>query len=114
MAQVKEIISVEEWKGMLKKSEEKPIMVLKHSTSCPISAGAYREYQSHLEDADESVMYALVKIIEFRDVSNQIEQDLGIKHESPQAILVKNGKAVWHDSHGSITAGNIREALKWV
>ncbi len=47
--------------------------------------------------------YIMVRVIQSRDVSNKIEQDLGVKHESPQAILIKSQTAKWHESHSKIT-----------
>lgn len=51
-----------------------------------------------------------MKVIEDRPVSNEIAARLGVKHESPQAILVRGGKAVWHASHRQVTAANLAAA----
>lgn len=112
MAQLKEFKSVEEWEKALSHSDTRPLLVIKHSTACPISAGALKEFEAHLkQDARSDIEYAIVKVIESRDVSNKIADDLGVKHESPQTILVKNKKEVWHSSHQAITESSIREAL---
>lgn len=99
MGNYTEITSVDDWKKVLEQSREKPVVVLKHSTTCPISANAYGEFNSF----DKPIDRYLVKVIEHRPVSNEIATDLGIKHESPQAFVLANGKAVWNASHWKIT-----------
>lgn len=100
-----EIKSVDEWKKVLEKSSEKPVVVFKHSTTCPISAHAYGEFNSFDKPFDRY----LVKVIEHRPVSNEISNDLGIKHESPQAFVIANGKVVWNASHRKITKRELEE-----
>lgn len=94
-----EISSVGQWKDVLERSKEKPVLVFKHSTTCPISAYAYGEFTSF----ESPVETYLVKVIENRSVSNEIENDLGVRHESPQALLISNEKAFWNASHRKIT-----------
>jgi bacillithiol system protein YtxJ len=53
----------------------------------------------------------LVKVIESRPVSNQIAEDLGVKHESPQVILLKGGASYWNASHWAITEEHIHAVV---
>ena len=90
MTEVKELTTVDEWKEVLTSSSEQPVFVFKHSTSCSISAEAWNEFQKYLQDnPNQQVYYVYVKVIESRPVSNQIAEELGVKHESPQVILVR-------------------------
>lgn len=91
---------------------EGPVWLFKHSTTCPISASAYRRVAGYVaeEGAGAPPMY-LVKVIESRPVSNEIAARLGVRHESPQVLLVQGGKVVWHASHGGIEAGAMRGAM---
>ena len=101
-----EILDIEQWQQILASSNEYPIVVLKHSTTCPISAAAYHEYTS------EALPNAyLVKVIEQRDVSNEIAKDLQVQHASPQAIVIQNGQATWQATHFHIKASALNEAL---
>lgn len=112
LAQFKEIQTVEEWQEALEKSASQPLLVFKHSTTCPISANALKEYETYLnKEPRQDVDYYFVKVIESRDVSNKIADDLGVKHESPQAIVVEGKKEVWNKSHWDITQTGIRQAL---
>ena len=101
-----EIMDIEQWQQILASSNEHPVVVLKHSTTCPISAAAYREFTS------EALQNAyLVKVIEQRNVSNEIAKDLQVQHASPQVIVIENGQATWQATHYHITTQAIKEAL---
>ena len=91
---------------------EEPVWLFKHSTTCPISASGYRQVASYVAGAGAGAppVY-LVKVIESRPVSNEIAARLGVRHESPQVLLVKGGAVVWHASHGGIAAGAMRGAI---
>ncbi|WP_372631459.1 bacillithiol system redox-active protein YtxJ [Cohnella sp.] len=104
MANLQQLTSLEQWNAVLEGSSGKPLLVFKHSTSCPISAGAREETVRYIDnDRSEKVDYAIVHVIEDRPVSNEIAERLGVKHASPQVILVKDGEAVWNTSHWHIT-----------
>ncbi|UQD53663.1 bacillithiol system redox-active protein YtxJ [Bacillus methanolicus] len=84
-------------------------LLFKHSTTCPISAKAYEEFQSFLKETD--ITAAVVHVIEDRPVSNKIAEEFGIKHESPQIFLLEDGKVRWNTSHWKITKESISEAV---
>ncbi|MFZ3578345.1 bacillithiol system redox-active protein YtxJ [Virgibacillus sp. DJP39] len=111
MNQMQEIDNREDWDQIFQDSTKNPVLVFKHSTTCPISAKAFQEYTSYVEANEESVNNYLVKVIESREVSNQIQNDTNIKHESPQLFLIKDQEVVWHTSHGKITKGNIEDTI---
>lgn len=108
MATYTEITTLPEWENVLQKSKEKPILLFKHSTTCPVSAAAYREFTSFESDVDAY----LVKVIESRPVSNEIESNLGVQHQSPQIFIVSNEEPIWHASHWNITETKIGQALQ--
>lgn len=113
MATWKELTNTEEWTNILEKTSEKPVLVFKHSTTCPISAKAFKAFESYLNDSpNNEVEYVLVKVQKSRPVSNLIESNLGVKHESPQTILVRDKKAIWDTDHSKITESSLSEALK--
>lgn len=110
MADVQELTKVEEWKRLMAESEKTPVMLMKHSTRCPISAGAHDEFMKHAKvEALPGVRYARVLVVEHRPVSNAVAEDTGVKHESPQVLLLKNGTSIWAASHGRITADALKE-----
>jgi bacillithiol system protein YtxJ len=70
----------------------------------------YEEFRRFLDSAG-NIVCGLVLVIERRTVSNAIESMLGVRHESPQAILLKDGKPKWNASHWSITFDALTRAL---
>jgi bacillithiol system protein YtxJ len=91
---------------LLEQSTEKPLVIFKHSTTCPISA---RAYEQMAELADE---VALIDVQTGRDISREIAMSTGVEHESPQVIIMRNGKPVWHTSHWDITRETVEKALR--
>jgi bacillithiol system protein YtxJ len=112
MANIQQLTTIEQWDQAMKSSSEKPLLLFKHSTSCSVSAGAHEELMHFIEDDKANpVDYAIVHVIEDRPVSNAIAEQLGVKHASPQAILVKDGQSVWDTSHWHITYSFLSEKL---
>jgi bacillithiol system protein YtxJ len=95
---------------LLERSKTDPVLIFKHSTQCPISTQAYEEFAEFVENANDLVC-GTVLVIENRRLSNAIAERFGVRHESPQAILIKDGQATWHASHWSISSDSLREAL---
>ncbi|AFM41350.1 bacillithiol system protein YtxJ [Desulfosporosinus acidiphilus SJ4] len=112
MTEIRELSSLQEFEAVLNESYQQEVLLFKHSTQCPISARAWQEIQKFARQAPEQVQVAVIKVIESRSVSNQAERDLGIKHESPQILLIRNKKVVWHTSHQAVTLENILRALQ--
>lgn len=90
--------------GIVADSSKKTVAIFKHSTRCGISGMIIRQFEKEYAlDAEKVDMYYL-DLLSHRDVSNEIIHRFGVFHESPQLILIKNGKAVFDTSHGSISA----------
>jgi bacillithiol system protein YtxJ len=104
-AAIRSVKCSEDVRQLLELSREKPVMIFKHSTRCPASSMAELEFEEYARGASSrGVECARVLVIEDRPVSNEIASVLGVVHQSPQAILVKNAQVVWNGSHGAITA----------
>ena len=101
-----EINTTEQLDELFEKSNEKPVVLLKHSTSCPISAGVYRDVSNAEADIN------LIVVQKAREISDVIAEKTGIRHESPQAIILRDGKPVYHASHYDVTAEEIDAKLK--
>ena len=82
-------------------STEKPVLIFKHSTRCSISRMVLKQFENEFDLQDKVIPYFL-DLLEFRNVSNEIVSRFGVTHQSPQIILVKDGKAVYNASHESI------------
>lgn len=78
---------------------------LKHSNTCPISTGAFEEFQKFHYERDIDGYYLIVQ--DHRELSNYISEKYDIKHESPQAFYFDNSEVKWHDSHNKISLTNL-------
>ncbi|MDT7541512.1 MAG: hypothetical protein QOE33_1416 [Acidobacteriota bacterium] len=91
------------------RSASRPVVLFKHSTTCPISAHAHRQ-MSQL-DRERVGEVALVVVQTARTVSDEIARRTGVGHESPQAFVLRDGKAVWNASHFDITVEAVESAV---
>ena len=95
-------------------SLERPVLLFKHSRTCGISMEALDELRTHIEqDAiAPSAAYKMITVQSHRGVSETAAKRLGIRHETPQAILLRDGRPVWNASHFRITAAEIGRVLQ--
>ena len=110
MAQVQELSTRADADAMLQASHDAPVYLLKHSIACPISARGQMEFVG-LEGDGDPALYAVV-VQYARDVSTYLAETLGVQHETPQAVLIKDGEAVDVKSHGSIRLKGLRDAVQ--
>jgi bacillithiol system protein YtxJ len=81
-----------------------PLAVLyKHSPLCGLSDTALRQVRSFMEDNPDVPVY-LVDVIRARSISREVEHRLSVRHESPQAFVLRCGTVAWHGSHRAVTA----------
>ena len=85
-------------------------LLFKHSLVCPISAAAFNEYRRFLA-AGGSVPTAWLDVRGQRPLSLLVEERTGVRHESPQAMLLEDGAVVWHASHNEITSASLQAAV---
>ena len=96
---------------LLERSKTDPVLIFKHSTQCSISAQVYEEFMNFAEGVPD-LFCGVVLVVENRKLSNAIAERFGVRHESPQALLIKDGHSIWHASHWSITSGSLSDALR--
>ena len=90
----------------LAQSNGDPVVIFKHSDSCGISARAHAQ----MSGLDHPV--GLVTVQTARAVSDELEKRMGLAHETPQVMIVSDGKVVWTASHGYIKAKAVEAALE--
>ena len=113
-SKLKDINTIEELEGVLADSSNRPALLFKHSVACPISARAFHEFESFLESANPAITYRLITVQTARPVSDEAASRLSLRHETPQAILINNGREVWNASHHDITSATLQEAVRGV
>ena len=91
-------------------SNEKPVIIFKHSTRCSISRMALKQFEREF-DLNDTVDAYFLDLIAHRDISNEIASTFNVYHESPQLILIRNGKAIYDVSHSDIDAAALKAKL---
>ncbi len=87
-------------------------VVYKHSYRCAVCSFSQSRVESVLDELADKANFYFVDVIQNRPVSDRIAQLSGIRHASPQLIIIRDGKVVKNASHGEITAELIREEVR--
>ena len=104
----KTIRSEEDLENAVKQSYENRVAIFKHSTSCFISKTVLKNFEKEIENSGEqNVSFYFLDLLAFRSISNKIAEDFAIRHESPQLIVLENGKAINNASHQDISLSQI-------
>jgi bacillithiol system protein YtxJ len=90
---------------------EETAVLYKHSTHCPISAAAHDKVEGFLAQNPDAPVY-MVDVHASRDLSQSIVEKTGIEHQSPQLILLRNGKPAWTKARMEISAEELAEQLQ--
>lgn len=91
-------------------SGQKPAVIFKHSTRCSISRFALKQFENEFDLQGQVDAYFL-DLLEHRDISNEIASRFGVYHQSPQLLLIKEGKSIYDVSHSGIDAGELKGKL---
>lgn len=96
-----------------RKSAELPngALIFKHSKRCAISMMALGRFSRGWDYNEEDLPIYHLDLIQHRDVSNEITNRYKVMHESPQILLIKDGKCVYSTSHTDITPYNLKSAI---
>lgn len=91
-----------ELSAVLEASNTKPQLIFKHSIRCGISAQVWDTLARSTDQLNTAADLHFLDLINYRGISNQVAAELNVPHQSPQVILVHNGKATYDSSHFSI------------
>lgn len=110
--QWKDLRSVDQLNEIKEKSQEKAVVLFKHSTRCSISSMVLSRLQREWKAEEMTdVDFYFLDLIAHRDISNKIAQEFDVVHQSPQIIVVKNGEVAYHDSHNGISYNSLKSHL---
>ena len=91
-------------------SHQQPVAIFKHSTRCSISRMALKQFENEF-DLEGSVTPYFLDLLNHRDISNEIATRFEVYHQSPQLLLIKEGKSIYDASHSDIDAVELKERL---
>ena len=112
MSQLTSLSHIDELEAAIAESCERPVLLFKHSRTCGISCEALDELHAHVETAEPQAAYKLITVQSHRGLSDQAARRLGIRHETPQAILLRDGRPVWTASHFRITKQQLDQVVE--
>lgn len=89
------------------RSAQRPQVIFKHSTRCSTS----QLVKSRLERGaqPEAIDFYYLDLLSHRPISNKVAETFGIHHESPQILVIRDGKCVFDESHLGISMSEILE-----
>ena len=93
---------------IINESTTTPVVIFKHSTRCSVSRMALKQFENEFNLTSKVTPYFL-DLLEHRDISNEIVIRFGVVHQSPQLILIKDGKAIYNASHSDIDALELKQ-----
>lgn len=106
------LTSVEEVDEVFLASNERPQVIYKHSNSCGVCYMAKHSLDKLSEDEGEKAMFYIVDVIRDRPISKYISERSGVRHESPQILLLKDGEVKWNSSHFGVKRENLIRELE--
>ncbi|MBE99605.1 bacillithiol system redox-active protein YtxJ [Flavobacterium coralii] len=106
-----ELTEIQQLESIAAESYDVPVLVFKHSTRCSISRMALRNFEREYAIEEGKLKPYFLDLLEHRDISNEIAAKFGVTHQSPQVVLIKDGKAVYDASHSDIEAEDIKSRL---
>lgn len=84
-------------------SRQKPVMIFKYSTRCGISSDALRRLKRSWKPGDNETAHTVsVNVLEEKKLSDEIAMHFNVTHESPQVLVIKNGRMAYSASHYDI------------
>lgn len=95
---------------VIEDSKLQPVLIFKHSTSCSISRATLDRLERNWNIEKGAKLYFL-DLLQHRDISNEIAQRFDVAHESPQALIIDQGRAVYDRSHFDINYADIKKQL---
>jgi bacillithiol system protein YtxJ len=112
MVIAKDIRTIPEFNAILEESFKIPVVLCKFSPICPVSSEAENQFYEYLKTNPQGISFYKIDVVYCRDTSRSLAKAIDVKHESPQALLFKEGKCTWHDSHYHLTKEKFLEKLK--
>jgi len=108
MIEWKNLDSMSQLDQITEDSFNAPQIIFKHSTTCPISGMAKRRLEGDW-NLDTNPYY--LDLLAYRPISNEIADKYVVVHQSPQVIVIKDGKAIYDESHLDISVDALTKGM---
>lgn len=107
----RELTDLGQLNEIINESTQQSVIVFKHSTRCIVSRSVLKQFENEYNLEGKVIPYFL-DLLNHRDVSNAIAERFGVTHQSPQLILIVNGKAIYNASHDAISVADVATHLE--
>ncbi|PHS53084.1 MAG: cytosolic protein [Lutibacter sp.] len=94
---------------IVENSNNKTIAIFKHSTRCGISSVVLNKFERNYDISENDLQLYYLDLLKYRAISNEISKRFDIVHRSPQIIVFKHGKVIYHNSHYDISASSLKD-----
>ena len=111
MIEWKDLKTSGDLRALVQQSHDTPVVIFKHSTRCGASAIIKIRLEEDWDIPNDGTDTYLLDLIAYRDLSNEVARMFGVRHESPQVLIIKDGRSVFDASHGDVSAAAIGQAL---
>ncbi|MEM1339159.1 MAG: bacillithiol system redox-active protein YtxJ [Bacteroidota bacterium] len=101
----------EQLETIVAKSFERPQVIFKHSTTCGISRMVLSMFSDSYQLDNDTMDLYFLDLHRYREVSNAVAHQFQVMHQSPQLLIITNGEAAFHTSHGAITEVNLADHI---
>jgi bacillithiol system protein YtxJ len=105
---------MEEWDHLIVKSHSEPIIIFKHSNACGSSTHAHQTLLAALESGLVKEPIHIVVVQTAREISDRIAVDISVRHQSPQVLVIRDGKRRYDASHFSIQPQKMVDVLELI
>ncbi len=97
--------------NLIQRSADRPQLLFKNSVTCGISSIVRRSLESNLTGLTEEADLFLLQVQYHRELSTTVAETFGVRHETPQLLVIREGEVVSHASHGGITMMDLQDYL---
>jgi bacillithiol system protein YtxJ len=98
---------------LINESKEKDVLIFKHSTRCSTSKATLDRLERNWKECEmPNVKPYFLDLLTYRELSNAIAARFGVKHQSPQVLIISNGQSRYDRSHFDIDFHQIKTVLK--
>jgi bacillithiol system protein YtxJ len=109
----KQLRSQEQINDIKAESKAQPVLIFKHSTRCNISRASLDRLERNWKDEEMGhVKPYFLDLLSYRHISNQLVEEFGVEHESPQILIIRDAKSTYDRSHFEIDYHQIKEVVK--
>ena len=87
------------------------VLLFKHSIRCSISSMSLNRLERNWHFSNKTFPAFHLDLLKYPSVSSKIAELFNVQHESPQVLIIKNGKCIYTASHSDINSNDIELAI---